>query len=202
MNIQVFLLLPRPLLVCYILIRHPALWRDMTRLLVPPESLVNLLLSGRAVFLVPSINELLLPLFTSSEVIGVESLFEGMPLIEMVVRDGVIALEHDTAIRVRERKWLPMALVIMLLPTFRQQSLGYAEILDVLVVIESFPQLNLVEAAVVSLEVRRADYLQTRLVESAYILRMREGFEIEVRDNSADLTHFGAECLSLMRKKT
>ena len=45
-----------------------------TNLLVPPESLVDLILSGRAVLLVPSVDELLLPLLATSEVVGVESL--------------------------------------------------------------------------------------------------------------------------------
>ena len=52
-----------------------------------------------------------------------------MPGIEMVVGDGIAALEHDTAVRIGEGKWLPMTFVIVLLPALQQQSLGYAEIL-------------------------------------------------------------------------
>jgi len=40
-----------------------------------PESLVDLLLSGRAILCIPSVNELLLPPFTAFKVVGVESLF-------------------------------------------------------------------------------------------------------------------------------
>ena len=52
---------------------------------------------------------------------------------------------------------------------FSTEVTGFFANLNVLVVIESFPQLDLVEADFVSLEVRRADYLQTRLVESGEI---------------------------------
>jgi len=77
-----------------------------------------------------------------------------MPGIEMMVRNWIATLEHDTAIRVGERKWLPMTFVVVLLPTLQQQSFGYAEVLDVLVVIESLSQLNLVETAELSVEIR------------------------------------------------
>ena len=47
----------------------------------------------------------------------------------MVIRDGIVTFEHDAAFRVGKRKWLEMALVVVLLPTGRQQRLGYAKIL-------------------------------------------------------------------------